>query len=142
MSKRVLAGIASLLVFAGCGTPAPLASPTGSATAHSTATAKTMHVTLKATVTGDGDASVTYAGDPTEPAGGTATFQHTWQREFDIGYQDWAAINKIHMRVTEMSGKNATVTCAVGYDDHGGIPGHRRGPHKATTCYLSYGDVE
>ena len=139
---RALAGIACFVVFAGCGTTAPSATPTGNATVHGTLPAKAMHVILTATVTGEGNASVTYAGDPSEPAGGTTTFQHSWQREFDIGHQDWEAIDKISVKVTEVSGNDATVTCAVGYDDHGGIPGHRRGPHKATTCYLSYGDVE
>jgi len=118
---RALAGIACFVVFAGCGTTAPSATPTGNATVHGTLPAKAMHVILTATVTGEGN---------------------SWQREFDIGHQDWEAIDKISVKVTEVSGNDATVTCAVGYDDHGGIPGHRRGPHKATTCYLSYGDVE
>ncbi len=129
--RRLLATIASLLLLAGCAT-GPAATPTPR---------QTMHITLKATVTGDGAAKATYTGDPTDPDGGVDRFEGSWQREFDIGYQDWAAIDKIELDVTESAGKNARVDCLILYDDTVGGHGHKTGPHKTTRCRISYGDV-
>ena len=143
MTKRLLAGFAGLLLFAGCAT-SPAATPTFHATPVATNTAlpgKTMHITLKATVTGDGEAAASYTGDPTDPDGGVETFEGSWQREFDIGYQDWAAIAKVELEVTERSSKNVRVDCTILYDQTVGGTGHKTGPLKTTRCRISYGDV-
>ena len=146
MTKRILSAFAGLILLAGCGTTP--AAPTPGATLPATAVAtntrlpgKTMHITLKAAVTGDGEAAASFTGDPTTPDGGVDTFRGSWQREFDIAYQDWTAIGRIKLEVTERSNKDARVDCTILYDDYVGGAGHKTGPGKTTRCHISYGDV-
>jgi len=144
--KRILAAVAGLVLLAGCASAPPAATTGAGPTSHSTvathgAPGKTLHITLKATVTGDGEAAASYAGDPTDPDGGVEPFTGSWQREFDIGYMDWAAINKVELKVTERSNKNVRVDCTILYDDTVGGHGHKTGPGKTTRCIIAYGDV-
>lgn len=144
MVNRSLAVFAGVLLLAGC-TSAPgsvsTVEPTPSATAaSSSAIPRTMHILLAATVTGDGEAKVSFSGDPAVPHDASEVFQHSWSHEFDIGYQDWTAINAIQLSVSEYSGADATVNCTIFYDDTVGGARHKSGAFKTATCHLSYGD--
>lgn len=143
----MLAAVAGPVLLAGCASAPPTGTtataPTFPATAAATngVAGKTHHITLKAAVTGDGEAAASYAGDPTDPDGGVEPFTGSWQREFDIGYQDWAAMDKVELKVTERSNKNVRVDCTILYDDTVGGHGHKTGPGKTTRCIIAYGDV-
>lgn len=139
MTRRVVAALTGVILISGCAVPVQPARPTTAATV--TGTSRTMRIVLEANVTGDGEATVAYEGDPTDPDGGMDTFRAHWTREFDIGYQDWAAIGKVHVTVNEHSGLNATVSCATLYDNTVGGNGKRTGPFKSAGCHIACGDV-
>lgn len=139
VTTRAVAALTGLIVLSGCTVSVPPSQPSPVGTA--TGSARTMHIRLEAYVSGDGEATVAYEGDPADPDGGTETFQVHWAREFDVGYQDWTALNKVHVSVTELSGRNAAVQCRTLYD--GTVGGHAKkiGPLKTVGCHISYGDV-
>ena len=139
MTKRAIAALTGLILLTGCTNSAAPADPTPAATA--TGTARTLHIRLEADVTGDGEATVAYEGDPADPNGGTETFRAHWTREFDIGYLDWTALNKVHVNVTEHSGKEAPVSCRTWYDGTVGGHGTKTGPLKSAGCHISHGDA-
>jgi hypothetical protein len=54
--------------------------------------------------------------------------------------EDWTAVNKVHVSVTEHCGKDATVSCRTLYDDTVGGHATKTAPLKTAGCHISYGD--
>lgn len=135
-----LAAVAVTALLAGCGAVATAPAAPGP-TPSSTPTGRLWHIVLEATVSGDGEATATYTGDPSNPAGGSETFQHRWTHEFDIPELDLTALGRVHLAVIEKSGANATITCTTRYDNRIGGQRKKTGAHQTAGCHISYGDA-